>query len=109
VTKSDKRDGVPLYRDAKKAQPDDASRRRKAKRNKSDSLRYRHDGKYRFLWLPKYNHQRGGCWRKPTYNERYDAHYCAGCLVWLEEKCGKKDCATCKGRTTVQKALEENK
>jgi hypothetical protein len=28
------------------------------------------------------------CGVEPEYNEKYDAAYCVGCDVWLEQNCG---------------------
>lgn len=33
-----------------------------------------------------------------SYDERYDAVYCANCNEWLEKNCGSPDCEFCKDR-----------
>lgn len=37
-----------------------------------------------------------GSW--PRRNERYDAYYCPGCLVWLEPPCRDEKCEFCVDR-----------
>ena len=38
------------------------------------------------------------CEHERALNARYDAYYCPKCLIWLEPKCGNKDCGSCANR-----------
>lgn len=38
------------------------------------------------------------CKVKLSYNERYDAYFCATCNEWCEKTCSDKKCFYCKNR-----------
>lgn len=38
------------------------------------------------------------CIKKSTYNEEFDAYYCAGCDKWIEPMCNDEYCEFCVSR-----------